>query len=172
MQLLASEEYGLRCLLRVALADDGTPVSISQIARAEGLSPEYTAKLMRELRLGELVRSVRGAGGGYRLAKPAAEISVWSTLQVLGGDFFPESFCECHGGQKRECVRASDCSIRALWRRVQAALHETLQSISLEDLRHDELAMATWLDPITLVPALHAHPNDRRTAAARDKETS
>ena len=52
MQLLASEEYGLRCLLRVALRDQGAPVSISQIAEAEGLSPEYTAKLMRELRLG------------------------------------------------------------------------------------------------------------------------
>ena len=152
MQLLASEEYGLRCLLRVALRDDGAPVAISQIAQAEGLSPEYTAKLMRELRLGSLVQSVRGAEGGYRLAKPAAEISVWSALQVLGGDFFPESFCECHGGQKRECVRASDCSIRALWRAVKGALRETLEGISLGDLRRDELAMGAWLDPITLVP--------------------
>jgi Rrf2 family protein len=152
MQLLASEEYGLRCLLRVALRDEGAPVSISQIAEAEGLSPEYTAKLMRELRLGSLVRSVRGAEGGYRLAKPAAAISVWSALQVLGGEFFPESFCECHGGQKRECVRASDCSIRALWRKVKGALRETLEGISLEDLRRDELAMGAWLDPITLVP--------------------
>jgi Rrf2 family protein len=152
MQLLASEEYGLRCLLRVALRDEGAPVSISQIAEAEGLSPEYTAKLMRELRLGSLVRSVRGAEGGYRLAKPAAAISVWSALQVLGGEFFPESFCECHGGQKRECVRASDCSIRALWRKVKGALRETLEGISLEELRRDELAMGAWLDPITLVP--------------------
>jgi len=153
MQLLASEEYGLRCLLRVACGGEEAPVSISQIACAEGLSPEYTAKLMRELRLGSLVKSVRGAEGGYRLARPAADITVWSALQVLGGEFFPESFCECHGGQKRECVRASDCSIRALWRTVKSALRDTLEQISLEDLRRDELAMGAWLDPITLVPA-------------------
>jgi len=162
MQLLASEEYGLRCLLRVALADHTAPVSISSIAEAEGLSPEYTAKLMRELRLGSLVQSVRGADGGYRLARPAHEISVWSALQVLGGEFFPETFCECHGGQKRCCVRASDCSIRALWRAVKSALRDTLDGISLDDLRRDELAMNTWLDPITLAPARAARAEETR----------
>src|SRR6185503_6938810 len=85
VQLLASEEYGLRCLIQVSRSAGGTPVSISQIADAEGLSPEYTAKLMRELRLGGLVDSVRGAEGGYRLARPAEAISVWSALEVLGG---------------------------------------------------------------------------------------
>jgi len=149
MQLLASEEYGLRCLLQVARGD-GPPVSISQIAAAEGLSPEYTAKLMRELRLGALVESVRGAEGGYRLARPAREITVWGALQVLGGEFFPEEFCECHPGQRRRCVRSGDCSIRALWRTVKATLRQTLEGITLEDLRRDERAMVTWLDPVTL----------------------
>jgi Rrf2 family protein len=152
MQLLASEEYGLRCLLQVSRNASGAPVSISEIADAEGLSPQYTAKLMRELRLGGLVESVRGAEGGYRLARPAAEISVWSALQVLGGAFFSEAFCECHGGQQRQCVRSSDCSLRALWRAVQAALSETLDGIHLADLQRDERAMAAWLDPVRLVP--------------------
>ena len=152
MQLLASEEYGLRCLLQVSRRAGGAPVSISQIADAEGLSPEYTAKLMRELRLGGLVESVRGADGGYRLARPAEEISVWSALQVLGGAFFSEAFCECHGGQQRECVRSSDCALRALWRAVQGALCETLERIHLADLQRDERAMTAWLDPVRLVP--------------------
>jgi Rrf2 family protein len=150
MQLLASEEYGLRCLLQVARSNDGSPVSISQIAGAEGLSPEYTAKLMRELRIGGLVDSVRGAEGGYRLTRPARDISVWSALQVLGGEFFPEHFCDCHPGQRENCVRTSDCSLRALWRTVKAALRATLEGISLADLGRDERAMATWLDPTTL----------------------
>jgi Rrf2 family protein len=152
MQLLSSEEYGLRCLVRVAAATDQRPVSISQISESEGLSPEYTAKLMRELRLGALVESIRGAEGGYRLARPADAISVWSVLQVLGGEFFPESFCECHPGQRKQCVRSSDCSIRALWRKVKAALHETLDRITLADLLRDETAMGVWLDPIELFP--------------------
>lgn len=136
--------------MQVARADAGAPVSISQISQAEGLSPEYTAKLMRELRLGRLVRSVRGAVGGYRLARPASEITVWSALQVLGGEFFPQSFCDCHPGQRRSCVRTSDCSIRALWNALQTALRETLEQIALEDLRRDESAMGTWLDPVAL----------------------
>jgi Rrf2 family iron-sulfur cluster assembly transcriptional regulator len=136
--------------MQVARADGGAPVSISQISQAEGLSPEYTAKLMRELRLGRLVRSVRGAVGGYRLARPAREITVWNALQVLGGEFFPESFCDCHPGQRRNCVRTGDCSIRALWSALQTALRETLEQITLEDLRRDESAMETWLDPVAL----------------------
>jgi len=152
MQLLASEEYGLRCLLQVSRAPAGAPVSISQIAGAEGLSPEYTAKLMRELRLGGLVESVRGAEGGYRLARPAGEISVWSALQVLGGPFFSEAFCACHGGQQRECVRSSDCALRALWHSVQASLSSTLEAIHLSDLLRDERAMGMWLDPVRLAP--------------------
>jgi Rrf2 family protein len=148
MQLLASEEYGLRCLLQVAGANGDQPVPIAQIAEAEGLSPEYTAKLMRELRLGDLVRSVRGAEGGYRLARPPGEISVWSAIQVLGGELFPERFCDCHPGRRDCCVRAGDCS--ALWGTVQDVLRGTLEQISLEDLRRDETSMRTRLDPLTL----------------------
>ncbi len=146
MQLLASEEYGLRCLLQVAGSPNAQLVSISQIAEAEGLSPEYTAKLMRQLRLGELVTSVRGAEGGYRLARPAREITVWNALQVFGGDFFDQSFCSCFPGQRRSCVHSSDCSIRALWRALQAALRDTLASITLEDLRRNERSMEALLD--------------------------
>lgn len=145
--------------MQVVRAGAGAPVSISQIAQAEGLSPEYTAKLMRELRLGRLVRSVRGAVGGYRLARPAHEITVWSALQVLGGEFFPESFCACHPGQRRACVRTGNCSIRALWSALQSALRETLEQITLADLRRDESAMGTWLDPVTL-DALAAKPEE------------
>lgn len=145
MQLLASEEYGLRCLLRLAEAGGDAPVSIGQVAEAEGLGGEYAAKLLRELRLGRLVTSVRGADGGYRLARPAREISVWSALEVLGGAFFGETFCACHPGRRAQCVRASGCSLRSLWSAVQGAVRETLEGITLEDLLRDERAMDTWL---------------------------
>jgi len=144
MHLQANEEYGLRCLLQVAAADGVVP--IAAIARAEGLSAEYTAKLMRQLRLGRLVESVRGAGGGYRLALPAREISVWSALRALGGEPFPSDFCACHPGQARECVRTTDCALRALWQTVDRTLRGTLEGIHLEDLRRDERAMTVWLD--------------------------
>ncbi len=146
MQLLASEEYGLRCLLQVAGGDGGAPVSIAAISEAEGLSPEYTAKLMRKLRLAGLVKSVRGAEGGYLLARPRRDITVWGALQALGGEFYGEAFCDCHAGRERRCVRSSDCSIRALWRTLQQSLRETLERITLADMRRDERSMVVWLE--------------------------
>jgi Rrf2 family protein len=145
VQLRASEEYGLRCLLQVARGYGGAPVALSGIAAAEGLSLEYAAKLLRRLRLAGLVRSLRGARGGYELARAPEEISVWSALEALGGEFFAADFCACHAGARPRCVRASDCSLRALWRRVQAALREALARVSVADLARGERAMAAWL---------------------------
>ncbi len=146
MQILAIEEYGLRCLLQVAFHDPSQPMTAQAIARAEGLGPEYVAKIMRTLRMRGLVVSTRGAAGGYRLARPADQIGVWEAIEALGGEFFPEGFCDCHPGRRRECVHSTDCSLRALWRKVEGTLQAALNAVSLEDLRRDETSMVTWLD--------------------------
>ena len=146
VQILALEEYGLRCLLQVAFHKAPGPMTIAEIARAEGLSPEYVGKIMRTLRLGELVVSTRGAAGGYRLARPGSEISIWQAMLVLGGELFPEGFCDCHPGRRRDCVHSTDCSVRAVWRSLQHTLEQTLEGISLEDLRRDEGSMVVWLE--------------------------
>jgi Rrf2 family protein len=151
MHILALEEYGLRCLIQVALRDAEGPVSAQAIARAEGMGPEYVARIMGTLRAGGLVESTRGAGGGYRLARPASAISVWDAITVLGGEFFPEGFCDCHPGRRKECIHVTDCSIRALWRKTEGVLREALERISLKDLARDERTMVTWLD-LEVVP--------------------
>ena len=146
MQILAIEVYGLRCLLQVAFHPGPGPVTAPEIARQEGLGPEYVGRIMGSLRAGGLVVSTRGASGGYHLARPANEIGVWEAIEVLGGEFFPDGFCDCHPGQRRECVHATDCSIRALWRKVENTLKTALNAVSLEDLRQDETSMVSWLD--------------------------
>jgi len=147
MQLLAIEEYGLRCLIQVAAQQNGAPVTTQQVAQAEGIGPEYAARLLGRLRAGGLVESTRGANGGYRLTRAAAEISVWDAMQVLGGEFFPEGFCDCHPGRRRECVHSSDCSVRAVWRKLQNVLEQTLAGISIAELIvRNEPSMVVWLD--------------------------
>lgn len=146
MHLLSQEEYGLRCLVQVARHLGPEPLTIPEIARFEGLSPEYTAKLMRALRRGALVESTRGAGGGYRLARPAESITAWDVMEVLGGSFFPESFCEAHPGQQRDCVHTIDCSIRALWRRLEGVVQDVLRSVTLADLLREERSMVVFLE--------------------------
>ena len=69
MKLSAQEEYGLRCLLYMARSGETKSHSIPEISRAEGLSVPNVAKLMRILRLGGLVASVRGQAGGYTLSR-------------------------------------------------------------------------------------------------------
>ena len=104
MKLSAQEEYGLRCLLHMAKAGPGQSQSIPEISRAEGLSIPNVAKLMRILRLGGMVDSVRGQAGGYTLARPADEISVGEVLSLLGGNLFGPQFCERHAGLERVCA--------------------------------------------------------------------
>jgi Rrf2 family protein len=150
VQVLAQEEYGLRCLIELsrhagAAGAPDRPRTIHEIAEAEGLSPDYTAKLMRELRRGGLVESTRGAAGGYRLAREPEQIRIWDAIQVLGGALFPERFCDCHPGRQGACVRGSDCALRALWRAVDGAVHEVLARTTLADLARSEPAMASWL---------------------------
>src|SRR2546421_10606736 len=98
MKITAQEEYGLRCLLRLARAGDG-PLSIPDIAAVEGLSEPYVAKLLAVLRKAALIDSARGRTGGYRLAKAPAGIGLGSLLLVLGEPLFqePEDF-ERHAG--------------------------------------------------------------------------
>ncbi|HSI06229.1 MAG TPA: Rrf2 family transcriptional regulator, partial [Myxococcota bacterium] len=141
MHLSAQEEYGLRCLVQVARRGHSGPVGIAEVADAEGLSSDYTAKLLRVLRQGELLNSTRGAAGGYVLARPAAEISVWQAIEILGGPLFSESLCDSHAGLKTDCVHTGGCSMRSMWTWLGGAVKDALSGISLADLLNTETAM-------------------------------
>jgi Rrf2 family protein len=141
----AQEEYGLRCLIQLARHEASKPMSIQEIALAEGLSPEYVAKLMRVLRQGGLVMSTRGAGGGYQLGRPAGEIMLWDVLAVLGGPLFPESFCEAHPGALRDCVHTPSCSIRSVWTSLNSLLRAALSSITVADLARGAQPPLAWI---------------------------
>ncbi len=139
MKLTSQEEYGLRCLLQVARQQPAGLVSIRAISEAEGLSVEYAAKLLRVLRQGGLLDSTRGATGGYRLTRPADEITVWHAIEVLDTPLYSDAFCADHSGQRSSCVhgdagRSTACSIRVLWQWVDASLRRSLERVTLADL--------------------------------------
>jgi Rrf2 family protein len=138
MRVLAQEEYGLRCLLRVAELTDAGPAPLSEIASAEGLSPEYAGRLLQRLRQAGFLDAARGPGGGYRLARPATGITVRSVIEVFDDPIWSDGFCSCHTGREAACVRSFDCSIRALWRSVGQAVSSVLDGLTLEDLLHHE----------------------------------
>ena len=134
MKLSAQEEYGLRCLLRVASASEGEIVTIPAIAEAEALSIAYVGKLMSVLRQSGFVESVRGQAGGYVLSRPPEKIAVAEVLASLGGRLFEPGFCDEFVGLERTCTHSIDCSIRSLWRSVQQAVDLVLARVTLKDL--------------------------------------
>src|SRR5688572_16031547 len=87
MKITAQEEYGLRCLIRLARTEAQTS-TIPEIAGAEGLSVAYVGKLLGVLRHAGVIESVRGRTGGYKLAKPTTEIGLGSLLLMLGEPLF------------------------------------------------------------------------------------
>ncbi len=143
MKLSSQEEYGLRCLLRLAREKDG--LTLPEIGEAEGISLSYAAKLMRVLRRAGLVVSARGQAGGYTLARPAQQISVGEVLALLGGRFYDPAFCQTHSGIKSVCTHSGDCSIRSLWQAVQSIVDSVLGRTSLQELMGSEQQMTTWL---------------------------
>ena len=145
MKISAQEEYGLRCLLFMARHGETKSHSIPEISRAEGLSIPNVAKLMRILRLGGLVASVRGQAGGYTLSRPGDQITVSEILTLLGGRIFSPHFCDRHAGLERTCSHNTDCSIRHLWRTVQKSLDGILTQTTLRDLLRPESEMEEFL---------------------------
>ena len=141
MKLSAQEEYGLRCLLHMAAKGDQASLSIPEISRAEGLSIPNVAKLMRILRIGGFVTSVRGQSGGYMLARPAHEITVSSILEALGGRMFGTTFCERHSGLSPVCTHMSDCALRSVWSSIQSVIEGVLGKTTLRDLLRPEQEM-------------------------------
>jgi Rrf2 family transcriptional regulator, iron-sulfur cluster assembly transcription factor len=134
MKLTAQQEYGLRCLLVLAKEPEGT-CTIPVIAKLEGLSKPYVAKLMRTLLKGGLVQSLRGHEGGYRLIRHPKDIPLNMVMNALGGRLFSETFCNDHAGLRRSCVHnKSDCSMRTLWSVLDDAVQGVLMHMSLQEL--------------------------------------
>jgi Rrf2 family protein len=142
MKITAQEEYGLRCLLRLArAAEEGHSLTIPEIAAAEGMSPPYVAKLLTTLRQGGLIESVRGRAGGYRLAGPAAEFTLGAVLLILGEPLFDEpAYCQQHAGTEANgiCVHHGACTLRGLWHTLEEWMRRALDRLTLADLLQNE----------------------------------
>jgi Rrf2 family protein len=138
MKFSTQEEYGLRCLIRIAKAKTQNGLTIPEISQLEGLSTAHVGKLLRVLRLGGFIDSARGQTGGYKLTRPADGIIIGDVLATLGGRLYEKGFCEIHAGVEMICTNSIDCSIRSLWRTIQSLLDSVLSKTTLKDLMGNE----------------------------------
>ncbi len=137
MKLSTKGRYGLRAMIDLALnSETADAVCIQSIAERQHISESYLEQLVRKLRTAGLVNSVRGAGGGYQLARPASEISVGDVLRACEGSIEAVS---CGGGAASgdtasSCDQAEKCVTRIVWTRVNAAIEDAVDGITLDQL--------------------------------------
>jgi len=140
MRITTWAEYGLICALHLARRPHDGPVTGRDIAATERLSGDYVEQILLRLRRAELVRSTRGARGGYQLARPAAEITVRDVIKASELSTF-DLHCVSHPVDSERCSDASECSIRPVWLLLQQRIDEVLASVCLQDLLAQESAV-------------------------------
>jgi Rrf2 family transcriptional regulator, cysteine metabolism repressor len=131
-------EYGIRLMVALGRREGESPAALGSLAESENLPLSYLEHLVAKLRDAGLVSSQRGAHGGYRLARPSAEIRMLEVVEALEGPIAPmDCFRDDREGRVL-CSHESDgdvaCSTKLLWTRVQGGITRALAGTTLEEL--------------------------------------
>ncbi|GAB6100342.1 Rrf2 family transcriptional regulator [Halanaerocella petrolearia] len=137
MKLSTKGRYGVRAMFDLALHQGDGPIPLRSIAERQGISENYLEQLIATLRNEGLVNSVRGAHGGYLLAKKAEEITIGDIIRVLEG---PIALSDCVSEDiDTECENSDGCVVKLIWQQVKDNIDEVLDSITLENLRQEAI---------------------------------
>lgn len=129
MWVSTKAQYGLRALVEIGLnSPEATP--LKDVAEIQGISQHYLEQIASDLRRSGFIRSVRGARGGYRLARPPETITALEVVETLEGKISPVVCLE----DPNYCRQTGHCSTEDLWRRVDTAIRSVLGSTTLADL--------------------------------------
>lgn len=144
MKLSTKGRYGVKAMLDLALHSDESHVSLKSIAERQELSENYLEQLFAGLKKAGLVKSLRGAQGGYSLAAEPSAITIGSILRALEGSLAPVDCAQKDGGG---CCRADECVTKVLWDRISASINSVVDSMTLKDLieEHDKIKKANVL---------------------------
>ena len=130
MKLSTKSRYGTRLLLDLAENDGNNFVQLKEVSNRQGISLKYLEQIIIPLKKARLVESSRGASGGYRLARPADQITVGEIVAILEGR---KALTQCESDPEA-CERSGSCSVRNLWKEATQALYDKLNRVSLSDL--------------------------------------
>ena len=154
IRLTRISDYGIVLMTQLAALGDYAPRNARQVALAAGLPLPVVRKILKVLTREGLLASHRGSKGGYSLARSPEQISAAEMISALDG---PIGLTECavHPGQ---CEQEPSCHVREPWKRINAVVHNALNSVTLADLAGPALANAALhADAIPLShPGLHA----------------
>jgi Rrf2 family cysteine metabolism transcriptional repressor len=129
VRLSTRGRYGLRAMLDMAMDQSDGPITLNSISERQGVSIGYLEQLMVPLKKEGLIRSVRGAQGGYLLARDPKDITVGDIIRALEGPIAPVA-CVSED-YPEECDRAEGCVTRLVWAKVRDSIVEVLDSLTL-----------------------------------------
>ena len=129
MKLSTRGKYGLYAMHYLATRQGEGPQSLQQIA-STGVPKQYLEQLLGNLRRAGLVSSVRGAAGGYRLARKPEDVTLLDILDAMEG---PLELSEC-ASDEGCCAKAGDCPVRSVWRQVTDSINRELSAVRLSDM--------------------------------------
>lgn len=130
MKISTKGRYALRLMLDIAIHDNGSPVSIRDIAKRQGISEKYLEQIISILNKAGFVRSIRGAQGGYRLMRKPEEYTVGMILRLTEGSLAPVD-CVNEGGV---CERMDACVTVRIWKQIYEAVVNVVDNITLADV--------------------------------------
>jgi Rrf2 family protein len=134
LRISSRAEYGLRAMVYLAAQETGRAVPLREIVAAEEIPASFLERILASLRTDGLVTTVRGAHGGYQLARPASEVVVGDVVAAVEGRLALLDCLDGDGG----CTRADGCLSRKAWRRLETAVAAALDEMSLDDLLREE----------------------------------
>ena len=132
MEISTQGRYGVRALIDLAVNDGSKAVSLREISERQNISERYLEQIFAELKKAGLIRSVRGAHGGYLLNKPPEEISLGDILIILEGKLVPE--VQIEDDQSEEAIFKAVS--QEIWMKLELRMKELMDSITLADLKH------------------------------------
>ena len=130
MRMSAKAEYAVRAMVQLATVDDGVLVKTDDLAKVQGIPPQFLVDILSDLRTDRLVRSHRGREGGYELARPAAEISIADVLRCIDGPL--ASVRDIGLGDLP--YSGPTAALTDVWRALRASMRSVLEETSLADV--------------------------------------
>jgi Rrf2 family iron-sulfur cluster assembly transcriptional regulator len=143
MRMSSKAQYAVRAMVRLSLESPETPVSSKIIAEREGISLAFLEQILSKLRRADIIRSVRGPGGGFVLARPAGQIRMDEIIESVDEPLMPVS-CMDEAGQcncEEPCGCDEKCHTHAVWAGLGKRIKNFLASITLAELTCDSGAM-------------------------------
>ena len=139
MKISTKGRYALRLMLDLAVYNTGEPISLKDIAKTQEISEKYLEQIISVLSKGGMVQSVRGAQGGYFLRREPKDYTVGEILRLTEGDLAP---VDCVGASGVSCDHKGDCITVEVYERINQAVNDVVDHISLQDLvdRYNENA--------------------------------